>query len=174
MPYDIAERDGQFCVVKREGGKQIACHATRSKAEAQIRAIMASEHSKRLDCKVAKVDDSLGLVFGWAIICTEDGEPYVDTQDDYITDAAMLQAATEFAKGRRMGGDMHEQPDGQVVHIFPLTAEIAKAFGIKCDKTGLMVAMQPSPETLAKFRSGERTGFSIGGERVDDNPMEID
>lgn len=129
---------------------------------------------KRLDCKVAKVDNSLGLVFGWAIICTEDGEPYVDTQDDYIPDEAMLAASTDFAKGRREGGDMHRCADGRIVHTFPLTAEVAKAFGIKCNKTGLMIAMEPTPETLAKFQSGERTGFSIGGERVDDTPMEID
>lgn len=129
--------------------------------------------TKRLDCTVAKVDESLGLVFGWAIVCTEDGDPYVDTQGDYIPDRAMLKAATKFAKGARQGGDMHSCDDGVIVHQFPLTAEVAKAFGIKCDKTGLMIAMEPFDHTLAKFKNGERTGFSIGGRRITDTPMEL-
>ncbi len=130
--------------------------------------------NKKLECTVAKVDDSLGLVFGWAIVCTEDGEPYVDLHNDYIPDPAMLKASTKYAKGRRTGGDMHEIEDGTVIHTFPLTAEVAKAFGITCNKTGLMIAMEPdSPETLAKFRSGERTGFSIGGSRIKDTPVSL-
>lgn len=128
--------------------------------------------TKRLNCKVAKVDDSLGLVFGWAIICTEGGQPYVDTQGDHIPDSSMLKAATKFAKGARAGGDMHRTSDGTVRHQFPLTAEIAKAFGIQTETTGLMIAMEPdSEETLAKFRSGERTGFSIGGRRIKDTEV---
>ena len=130
--------------------------------------------TKRLDCNVAKVDESLGLVFGWAIVCTERGEPFIDSQNDHIPDPAMLKASTKYAKGRRAGGDMHSSEDGTVVHTFPLTAEISKAFGIVCDKTGLMIAMAPdNPETLAKFQSGERTGFSIGGSRIKDTKVSL-
>ena len=130
--------------------------------------------TKRLECKVAKVDDSLGLVFGWAIICSEGGQPYVDTQDDWIPDQVMLKAATKFAKGNRQGGDMHRCEDGQIVHTMPLTADIAKAFEIECDKTGWMIAMQPdNPKTLEKFISGERTGFSIGGSRIKDTEVTL-
>lgn len=128
--------------------------------------------TKRLECKVAKVDESLGLVFGWAIVCTESGHPFVDSQGDHIPDRAMLKASTKFAKGRRTGGDMHSVEDGTVIHTFPLTAEIAKSFGISCDKTGLMIAMAPdNAETLNKFRTGQRTGFSIGGRRITDTEM---
>lgn len=137
--------------------------------------IKPSAMTKRLDCRVAKVDDTLGVVFGWAIISTEDGFPYVDTQGDYIPDSAMLKAATKFAKGKRQGGDMHHTEDGVVLFMFPLTAEVAKAFDIDCDKTGLMIGMAPdNPETLEKFRTGERTGFSIGGKRVVDTPREME
>lgn len=129
--------------------------------------------TKRLDCKIAKVDESLGLVFGWAIICSEGGAPYVDTQDDWIPDDAMLKAATKFAKSGRQSGDMHRCEDGEVIHTMPLTAEVAKAFGIQCNKTGLMIAIQPEPETLAKFVSGERTGFSIGGTRIKDTEVTL-
>ena len=130
--------------------------------------------TKRLNCEVAKVDESLGLVFGWAIVCTENGQPYVDTQGDYIPDEAMLKAATKFAKGARTGGDMHRMEDGTVRHLFPLTAEIAKAFGISTDKTGLMIAMEPdSQDTLDMFKRGERTGFSIGGRRIKDTEVSL-
>jgi hypothetical protein len=131
--------------------------------------------TKRLDCQVAKVDDSLGIVFGWAIVCTEDGNPHVDTQGDHIPDSAMMKATAKFAKGKRTGGDMHRVEDGTVLFMFPLTQEVAKAFDIDCSKTGLMIGMQPdNPETLEKFRSGERTGFSIGGKRVVDTPREVE
>lgn len=130
--------------------------------------------SKCLEAKVAKVDTSLGLVFGWAIICEEDGQPYVDLQDDYIPPSAMLKASTKFMKGARTGGDMHRVADGTIVHSMPLTADIAKAYGIECDKTGWMIAMEPdNPETLEKFRTGERTGFSIGGSRIRDTEVTL-
>lgn len=131
-----------------------------------------SEYMKRLDCKVAKVDDGLGLVFGWAIVCTENGEPYVDSQNDHIPEHSMLKAVTKYAKGPRQGGDMHRCEDGTVIHEFPLTQEIAKAFGIETTKTGWMIAMEPTPETYEKFKSGERTGFSIGGVRKRDITVE--
>ncbi len=130
--------------------------------------------SKRLEAMVAKVDTSLGLVFGWAIICTEDGQPYVDLQNDYIPDDAMLKASTKFSKGARTGADMHRVADGTIVHSMPLTAEVAKAYGIECDKTGWMIAMEPdNPETLEMFRTGERTGFSIGGSRIRDTEVTL-
>ena len=130
--------------------------------------------TKNLDCKVAKVEPGLGLVFGWAIICTEGGDPYVDLHNDYIPDNSMLKASTIYAKGLRTAGDMHACADGIVVHTMPLTAEIAKAFGIQCDKTGLMIAMEPSDaDTLKKFQTGERTGFSIGGSRVSDTEVTL-
>ena len=34
--------------------------------------------------KVVKVDDELGLVFGYAMICAENGKPYYDLQGDNI------------------------------------------------------------------------------------------
>lgn len=122
--------------------------------------------------KILKVDDGLGLVFGWGIICKIDGEEYFDVQDDAIPEEAMLEAVTDFAKTARTSGDMHVFEDGTVVHEFPLTEEIAKAFDITCPKTGWMVAVEPSPEVYAKFKSGEYTGFSIGGERILDEPVE--
>lgn len=128
----------------------------------------------RTGSEVCKVDEDLGLVFGFGVICTENGEPYFDKQDDHVPDAAMLEAAAEFVSRSSATTDMHARDedgaipvDGEVVFAFPLTAEIAKAYGIETPKTGLMVGVRPSPEVLAKFRSGAYRGFSIGGRRIE-------
>jgi len=122
--------------------------------------------------QIAKVDDELGLVFGWGIVCKINGEEFYDSQGDHIPEDAMLEAVTDFAKTDRTSGDMHVFKDGTVVHEFPLTDEIAKAFGITTDRTGWMVAVEPSPEVLQKFKSGEYTGFSIGGAYIENEPVE--
>jgi hypothetical protein len=54
---------------------------------------------------------------------------------------------------------------GDIVHSFPLTGEIAKAFGLTTEKTGWMIAFKPdSAEALKAFDNGTRSGFSIGGQ----------
>lgn len=121
--------------------------------------------------KIAKVDEGLGLVFGWAIVSKIGGKPYVDTQNDHIPPDAMLKAATKFMKSERVMGDMHTQgadnqavKAGMVVFMMPMTSDIAKAFGITTEIEGLMIAAAPDDKAvLGKFKSGEYTGFSIGG-----------
>ena len=132
-----------------------------------------------LRAEVAKVDETLGLVMGWAIICKEGDEPYFDTQGDHIPEDAMLVAATDFAKSARVACDMHDRDDqgqvvkaGTVVFIWPMTEDIAKSFKIKTNKTGLMIAMAPEAGMLEKFKTGELTGFSIGGRRDEDEAVE--
>lgn len=141
----------------------------------------AEDKGFRTVAKVANVDDELGVVFGWAIVCTEKGQPYYDLNIDWdgpyagervpehIPEPTMLKAAVEFMDiTDRAGNEMHAGPEvGKFVCAFPLTADIAKAMGITCEKTGLMVGYMPPPEVLAKFKSGEYTGFSIEGWRTE-------
>ena len=129
---------------------------------------------KEINTKILKVDDSLGLVLGYAIVCKEDGEDYYDTQGDHIPEDAMLKASAEFMLGKRVLGDMHKTAEGgTVVFAFPMTTDIAKAFGIEVKKTGLMIAVKPeTEEMLKKYRDGTYTGFSIGGERITDEEVE--
>lgn len=121
-----------------------------------------------------KFDSELGLVFGWAIICKKDGQEYFDLHNDHIPEDAMLAAATDFMVSSQVAKEMHSgEPIGNIVFAFPLTEDIAKAFGLHTDQTGLMIAMKPAhEEVLEKYRSGEYTGFSIGGERIDDETLE--
>lgn len=111
-----------------------------------------------------KYEKTLGLCVGYAIVCKDAGEPYVDLQGDYITESAMLEAALDFAENSRVAKEDHDgDAAGSVPMIFPLTAEIAKALEIEATKTGLLIAMKPSADMLEKFESGELSGFSIGG-----------
>lgn len=112
-----------------------------------------------------KVDDELGLAFGWAIVCKEGGKEYFDVQGDCVAEEAMLKASSEFMETKRSLKIMHAGAEvGKVVFAWPVTEEISKAMGITCKRTGLMIAVKPADKTvLAKFKSGEWAGFSIGG-----------
>lgn len=120
------------------------------------------------DALVLKVDESLGLVFGWAIVSKVNGTEYFDVQGDHIPEHAMLKASADFMANSRVSKEMHVgEATGSVVFAWPMTSEIAKAMGISTQFTGLMIAMKPnSPEILAKYRDGTYTGFSIGGKRI--------
>jgi hypothetical protein len=135
-----------------------------------------SDPDTDIKTRIAKIDSELGVVFGWAVICKIDGEPYYDLNVDvskgervpeHIPEDAMLKAACSFMAGARPGNVMHRGPDdGTYLFAFPMTTEIAKAMGIDTKVTGLMVAYKPSPDVLAKFKSGELKGFSIEGRRI--------
>lgn len=121
-----------------------------------------------------KVDEELGLVFGFAIVCKQNGKEYFDLHGDHIPEDSMLKAATDFMLNSRIAGEMHGRDEdhkpvvkGSVVFAFPLTQEVAKALDIETKQTGLLIAMKPhSKDILDKYRSGEYTGFSIGGSYV--------
>lgn len=148
-----------------------------------------------------KVDDGLGVVFGYAIVCREkndkgEWEDHFDTQGHHIPEAEMLKASVEFAQGsaaeravvvakalvkalgegeqpsnttlvklaKAASKDMHEGDDIQdVIQMFPVTEELAKALDWDIKKTGLVIALKPTAEVLQMYKSGERTGFSMGG-----------
>ena len=124
--------------------------------------------------EVFKVDAAHGVVFGFAIVCKSGGEDYFDRQGDHIPEDSMLKATVEFMESARPAKDMHGQTGpnvqkGTVVFGFPLTTDICKALGISSQKTGFLIGMKPNdPAMLAKFASGEYTGFSIGGSRIKD------
>lgn len=122
---------------------------------------------------VLKVDAGHGLVLGWAIVCKIGGEDHFDLQSDHIPEEAMLAASVDFMGSGRVAKEMHAgEGVGTILFAFPLTTDIAKAFDLKTDKTGLMIAMRPdSPEMLAKFADGTFTGFSIGGFRLEDEEV---
>lgn len=161
----------------QEFGKRGARHSSKDQSMIQtvhdhavsLGATCAEVGKRELQASIAKVDETLGLVFGWAIICKIGDEDYYDVQEDHIPEQSMLKSATDFTLSERVGKEMHfGKGKGTIAFVFPLTTEIAKAFGLSTNQTGLMIAMKPdTPDILAKFKSGEYTGFSIGGQRFD-------
>ena len=127
----------------------------------------------QIEAEIAKVNVSLGLVMGYAIVCEEDGQPYYDRQGDHIPESAMLKASLDFMEySQRVAREMHSgDRTGTVVFAFPLTEEVAEALDIDARKTGLIIAMKPDADMFEKFRSGELTGFSIGGSRILDEEV---
>ncbi len=136
--------------------------------------VAVSDKQKFNKIEVFKVDEDLGLVFGWGIISTIDGEMYWDSQEDHIPEETMLKSVTDFMIAGNVAKEMHTG-DGKGVVLFswPLTTEIAKAMDIQSKYTGWMIAMKPhTEEILQKFKSGEYTGFSIGGRRLVDEEID--
>jgi hypothetical protein len=120
---------------------------------------------------VCKIDESLGIVMGWAICCTENGQPYFDLNVDRegplrgqpvpenVPEPVMMKAALDFALSGAPGNVMHAGLDRGT---FPF---------IRTTKTGLLVGYRPPADVLAKFKSGELRGFSIEG--THEGSMEI-
>jgi len=123
---------------------------------------------KRLVVRAHKVADEIGLVFGWAFTSKIDGADYYDLQGDAISEDEIIKVAAEFMERSAAMDEMHDGvAKGTTVFAMPWTAEIAKAFlGIDTDTSGLMVAIKPPPDVLEKFKTGEYTGWSIGGSGV--------
>lgn len=133
-----------------------------------------------------KLDTEHGIVVGWAIVSTVDGEPYYDLNIDpdgvhkgkrvpeNITEDAVIKALVEAANaGIMAGNEEHSGPDtGHYIGLFAMTGDIAKALDITTKKTGLLVQYKPEPDVLAKFKSGEYTGFSIEGARISYNEVD--
>lgn len=145
------------------------------KSADQAALIMEEEVAKRFrfTADVLKVDAELGIVFGWGVICKEDGEDYFDVQGDNADENGLIEASADFMEHSRVTKEMHRggERGGGVVFAFPLTTDIAKAFGIVTDTTGLMIGIRPDTEMLEKFKSGELRGFSIGGIRLEDEEV---
>ena len=129
-----------------------------------------------LDCSVVKVDKKRGLVFGYGAICTVGGLPYVDSDDDTMSEDEMLDMSFEFMKSAANHRVMHDGEDiGTFVFAWPMTQEVADAYHIETPRTGLMVAAYPGDaDVLKKYENGELTGFSIKGTAARRVPIELE
>lgn len=142
----------------------------------------ALKRAPKLMVKVEKVDDGMGVVFGWAIVSKINGEDYYDMNIDHegprkgervpehIPEDTVEKASLQFVDSGAVGNEMHEGPDvGTYPFVFPMTTAVYKSiFGTDAipPKTGLLVGYRPPSNVLAKFKTGEYTGFSIEGRRV--------
>ena len=145
-----AQQTASIRLIKRAG--------TQESVEAQMLARIV---------KVGEGDDP--LLYCWAFTCTdESGRPYHDLQGDAVS-PDFIKAAEEFVKA---GGAVDEMHDGaqksRIAFAYPMDSEIAsamlgKAAGSATKISGLMVAIRPTAEQLAKVRAKEFNGVSIAG-----------
>jgi hypothetical protein len=123
------------------------------------------EHAVAKSADILKLDAERRIAWGWASVSTVKGELVTDLQGDTITPAEMEKMADRFMASARMAKAMHEGDQvGEVLHSFPLTAELAKAFGMETDREGWIIGMKiHDDETWRGFTEGAYKGFSIGG-----------
>lgn len=120
-----------------------------------------------LTAKVAKLDEALGVVFGYAVASTVDGgkSPHIDLQGDAVVGGdELIKVALGFAEAGAQSDVMHDcVKDGWVPFVMPLNAETKQAFQLAGDVEGIAIGMKPSAETFKRFQSGELAAFSIFG-----------
>jgi hypothetical protein len=115
--------------------------------------------------KFLKSNDDLGLAFFWAFTSTNpDGSEHYDLQGDTI-DKNFMKAAMEWCLAGAPIDEMHDEnaTAAKTVFAMPMDPEIASFYGITTKQSGLMIAIKPTEDQLAKLKDGTYTGVSIGG-----------
>lgn len=122
----------------------------------------------KLEGKILKADDEQRMVYGWASVVTEKGEPVIDRQGDVIMPETLVKAVNNFMEHVRVGKTMHVgEQTGVIVHSMPITKEIGDALGIQSDREGWIVAYKVYDDAVWQMvKSGELAAFSIGGRAI--------
>lgn len=115
--------------------------------------------------EVTKMDDEKRIVYGYASVISKNGEPIVDRQGDIITAEELEKAASEFMLSSRIGKTMHSgEPTTTIIHSFPMTDEIKKAYQIESPYEAWLIAVKVHDDTTWDMvKRGELKDFSIGG-----------
>ena len=118
-----------------------------------------------IEGQILKADEEQRLVYGWASVVTEKGEPVIDRQGDIIEPDTLVKAVNNFMEHIRVGKEMHKGDQiGAVIHSMPVTKEIGESLGIQSDREGWVVAFKVYDDDVwDKVKSGELAAFSIGG-----------
>ncbi|MGM9539510.1 XkdF-like putative serine protease domain-containing protein [Anaerovibrio sp.] len=121
--------------------------------------------------KIAKSIEDKRIAFGWASIAKDEaGNDLVDLSDDIIEPDTLENAAYEFVKLYREGGEMHERGGcATLVESIVFTPEKMSAMGIPEGTlpTGWWIGFHVTDdEVWSKVKSGEYPMFSIEGEAV--------
>ena len=121
-----------------------------------------------IEGQILKADDEQRLVYGWASVVTEKGEPVVDRQGDVIEPETLVKAVNNFMENIRVDKEMHKGDQiGAVIHSMPVTKEIGESLGIQSDREGWVVAFKVYDDDVwARVKSGELAAFSIGGRAI--------
>lgn len=126
---------------------------------------MLEKSDTEIEGQILKTDDDQRMVYGWASVITEKGEPVVDRQSDVIEADTLVKAVNKFMENVRVGKMMHTgEQVGQVIHSMPITKEIGESLGITSDREGWIVALKVFDDSVwSLVKSGQLKAFSIGG-----------
>lgn len=115
---------------------------------------------------IAKVDNDQRMVWGWASVSTQNGQPVVDRQGDILETVTLQKAAHNYITNSRGAKVRHNgEVIGEVVDSIVFTDDIQKALGIDFGQEGWFIGMRIDDDaTLASVDRGEFPMFSIGGE----------
>lgn len=145
------------------------CSLVDDPAQPNAKTLLIKRKGKRDEieatARLAKLNEDLGLAFFWAFTSTNpDGTDHFDLHGDTI-DADFVKAAMDFMLDGGAVDEMHDgEPTGaRVAFAMPMTPEIASAYGVTTKQYGLMIAIKPTDEQLAKLKDGSYTGVSIAG-----------
>ena len=122
--------------------------------------------------KIQKSDDDKRLAFGWASVAQyTNGISVVDSQKDIIEPQELEQAAYNFVRFYREGGEIHKRGDCAVlIESMVFTPEKTKALGIPdgtLPAVGWWIGFYVTDdEVWEKVKSGEYLMFSIEGEAI--------
>lgn len=131
----------------------------------------ATTKSFSITVPIAKFDEELKTVYGWASVNTEKGMVVTDHQDDQVSDAEIVKAAHDFISSSRTGGLLHARTDdgsahrgGDIVESLVMTPDVQKALGIDLGKTGWFIGYRvDDPDAWTLVKNGTLKAFSIGG-----------
>lgn len=121
----------------------------------------------------ASIDDDLRLVGGFAYVAKRDGELLVDSQGDSIEPDVLRDAVHEFMKGSRTLGVMHFRKadgtpvsGGQIVEMAVFAGDFRPP-GMDPNIDALWIVAKVDDDfAWARVKSGDFSGFSIGGKAV--------
>ena len=121
--------------------------------------------------KIEKTNDEKMLAFGWASVAVRaSGEQIEDWQEDIIDPEDLENAAYEFVRLYRDGGEMHERGGVAVlVESVVFTSEKQRLIGIPEGTlpVGWWIGFKVTdPDVWAKVKDGTYSMFSIEGEAV--------
>ena len=121
--------------------------------------------------RIQKSDDDRRLAFGWASVAIKvDGEQIVDFHQDMIDPEDLENAAYEFVRLYREGGEMHERGGCAVlVESIVFTTEKQRVLGLPEASLpiGWWIGFKVTDDDVwEKVKSGEYGMFSIEGEAM--------
>lgn len=126
--------------------------------------------------KFEQVEPEQRIAFGFAALSDDEGGSYVDLQGDHIPETTLIRDFAEFMKNSRRALAMHDgEETGDIVFAMPITRDTAKAFGLgEPAQQGMAIGMHiPDDATWDRVKAGEFTGFSIGGQIIESETVEV-